>query len=182
MVHPFWLHLRDVMISGKKCTELVKCAVFLFLVNQRWTRSFKKPPNFWGRSVTMESDDQIRFNATPNKLVELRNIGITFAVMTDPEPIIKIKWNNSGGFPDRNRASDESWWHKIQSYHRSEQKTQGLLYRQQIYYYTNKGKIWIRLMLGSAKSVERIRSIGQVHLKPKSKATLGMRNLKQLPC
>jgi len=166
----------DVMISGKN-VPAGQYALYSIPGKSEWTMILSKNTKLWGAIGYNESDDLIRFNATPNKLSRnYETMEITFADMTDTGANLSIKWETTRVDFRIETEVDEIVMAQIQELViDSETENPGLLYSAANYYYTNKKDMnqayaWI------SKSVESDKKYWTVHLKAKIEATLGMKS------
>lgn len=166
----------DVMISGKN-VPAGQYALYSIPGKSEWTMILSKNTKLWGTIGYNESDDLIRFNATPNKLSRnYETMEITFADMTDTGAELSIKWETTRVDFRIETEVDEIVMAQIQELViDTETDNPGLLYSAANYYYTNKKNMnqayaWI------SKSVESDKKYWTVHLKAKIETTLGMKS------
>jgi hypothetical protein len=166
----------DVMISGKN-VPAGQYALYSIPGKSEWTMILSKNTKLWGAIGYNESDDLIRFNATPNKLSRnYETMEITFADMTDTGANLSIKWETTRVDFRIETEVDEIVMAQIQELViDSETENPGLLYSAANYYYTNK-KDMSQAYAWISKSVESDKKYWTVHLKAKIEATLGMKS------
>jgi len=165
----------DVMISGKN-VPAGQYALYSIPGKSEWTMILSKNTKLWGAIGYNESDDLIRFNATPNKLSRnYETMEITFADMTDTGAELSIKWETTRVDFRIETEVDEIVMAQIQELVIDTQtENPGLLYAAANYYYTNK-KDMSQAYAWISKSVESDKKYWTVHLKAKIEATLGLK-------